>query len=68
MDTAKVPVFSMINNTAALYPRIVAFKFEAGPAYGGRPDRCHRQHGGTTTWFDVPGDPAENYIQQLEWA
>ena len=69
MDTTKVPVFSMINNTDALYPKIVAFKFSRP----GQPIAAGRigvvgSTGGTTTWFDVPGDPAENYIQQLEWA
>jgi dipeptidyl-peptidase-4 len=69
MDQTKVPVFSMINNTDALYPKIVAFKFSRP----GQPIAAGRigvvgSTGGTTTWFDVPGDPAENYIQQLEWA
>ena len=69
MDQTKVPVFSMINNTDALYPKIVTFKFSRP----GQPIAAGRigvvgSTGGTTTWFDVPGDPAENYIQQLEWA
>ena len=69
MDTSRVPVFSMINNTEELYPNIVSFKFSKP----GQPMAAGRlgvvgSTGGRTTWFDVPGDPAEYYIQQLEWA
>lgn len=69
MDQTKVPVFSIINNTDALYPKVIPFKFSKP----GQPIAAGRigvvaGGGGATTWFDVPGDPADNYILQLDWA
>src|SRR4030042_471315 len=67
MDQSKVPVFSMINNTDELYPKIVTIKFSRpGPPIAAGRIGGIASTGGTTTWFDVPGDPAEGYIQHLE--
>ena len=69
LNSEKVPTFYMINTTDSLYPRLVSFKWtkpgETNPA-------CRigvvSAAGGATRWFQVPGDPSNNYIQQLEWA
>ncbi len=68
-ETRRVPVFSMIDNTSSLYPKVISFKHpkpgqrnsvvKAGvvPASGGYP-----------VWMRTPGDPANIYIARLEWA
>ncbi len=69
LNTEKVPVFSLINNTDSLYPQIITFKFSK-PGQPNATERIGvvRVTGGQTRWFDVPGDPANNYIVQLDWA
>jgi len=69
LNSEKVPTFYMINTTDSLYPKLVPFKWtkpgETNPA-------CRigvlSAAGGETRWFQVPGDPSNNYIQQLDWA
>jgi dipeptidyl-peptidase-4 len=68
-DTTRVPVFTMINNTAALYPSTTAFKHPKP----GQPNSAVKvgvvpAAGGYPVWMRTPGDPAETYIARLEWA
>lgn len=69
LNTERVPTFHLINNTESLYPKVISFKFSKP----GQPNASCRigvvsASGGPTRWFDVPGDPANNYIVQLDWA
>lgn len=69
LDTSAVQAFHMINNTDALYPRLISFKFSKP---GEKNASCRigvvNAGGGPTRWLEVPGDPANNYIPQMDWA
>src|SRR5512137_1203280 len=68
-DTTRVPVFTMIDNTSALYPTTITFKHpkpgQTNPAVraGVVPAA-----GGPVVWMKTPGDPSNTYIARLEWA
>jgi len=68
LDSTDVPTFHMINNTDSLYPRLIPFKF---PKPGEKNSSCRigvvSAEGGKTRWFQVPGDPSDNYIPQMDW-
>jgi dipeptidyl-peptidase-4 len=68
-DTARVPVFTMIDNTDSLYPTTTTFKHPKP----GQPNSTVRAGvvpagGGPVVWMKTPGDPSETYIARLEWA
>jgi len=67
-DTAGVQEFHLINYTKALYPEITTFKY---PKVGQTNSACRigvvRARGGKTRWFDVSGDPRNNYIPRMGW-
>jgi dipeptidyl-peptidase-4 len=68
-DTTRVPVFTMIDNTSALYPQTITFKHPKP----GQPNSSVRvgivpAGGGPVVWMRTPGDPSETYIARLEWA
>lgn len=69
LDTTGVPVFTMINNTDSMYPRLIQF---AHPKTGQRNSSCRvgvvSADGGATQWIGFEGeDPREHYIAQLDW-
>jgi dipeptidyl-peptidase-4 len=68
-DTRGVPVFTMINNTDALYPKTIAFKHPKA----GQPNSAVRvgvvpAAGGPVVWMKAPGDPHDIYIPLIDWA
>jgi len=68
-DTTRVPVFTMIDNTSALYPATTTFKHPKP----GQPNSAVRAGvvaaaGGPVVWMKTPGDPSDTYIARLEWA
>jgi dipeptidyl-peptidase-4 len=70
LDTAGVPTFSMIDNTAAKYPVVKTFAY---PKTGERNSACRvgvvAAAGGETTWLAVPGDTRTDfYLPRMEWA
>lgn len=69
LDSTDVLTFYMINNTDSLYPRLIPFKF---PKPGEKNSSCRigvvSAEGGKARWFQVPGDPSNNYIPQMDWA
>jgi len=68
-DTRGVAEFTMINNTDALYPRTVTFKY---PKAGERNSSCRLgvvpAAGGYPVWLRTPGDPRNTYIPRMAWA
>jgi len=68
-NTSGVPVFTMIDNTDSLYPRLTSFKY---PKAGETNPAVHvgvvPVSGGYPVWMKAPGDPRDNYIPCLEWA
>jgi dipeptidyl-peptidase-4 len=68
-DTHGVPVFSMINNTDTLYPKVTTFKHpKPGQANSAVRVGVVPAAGGPPVWIKTPGDPRNTYIARLEWA
>jgi len=69
LDSAAIKNFHMINNTADLYPRIITFRY---PKVGETNSVCRvgvvAALGGGVKWFQVPGNPSDNYIARMDWA
>jgi len=61
--------FLMINNTDSLYSFIIPVQY---PKVGTTNSACRvgvmSAAGGDTRWFEVPGDPRNNYIARMDWA
>jgi dipeptidyl-peptidase-4 len=68
LNSEKVPIFSLINNTDSLYPQITSIRY---PVPGETNSSCRigvvRVKGGQTCWLNVPGDPANTYIPNMDW-
>jgi dipeptidyl-peptidase-4 len=68
-DTHDVPVFTMINNTDTLYPKVTAFKHpKPGQVNSAVRVGVVPAAGGSPVWIKTPGDPRNTYIARLEWA
>ena len=69
LDTRGVREFSMINDTDALYSRVVPIKY---PKVGQRNSACRvgvvDLRDKETRWLDVPGSPRDRYIARMDWA
>ena len=69
LNSEGVKEFQLINNTAGLYPVITSFPYpKAGETNSAARVGVVRATGGATRWFDVPGDPRNNYLPRMEWA
>jgi dipeptidyl-peptidase 4 len=71
-DSTGVGVFSLINDTASLYPSITRIPYpKAGTTNSAA--RIGIVSAGVpgartpTTWMRIPGDPRDNYLARLEW-
>ena len=67
-DTTLVEDFHLIDNTQGTYPRVTSFPY---PKVG-QPNSASRigvvsSAGGEVRWLDLPGDPREHYLPQMEW-
>ncbi len=68
-DTSRVPVFSMINNTDSLYPKVTSFRHpKPGQTNSSVKVGVVPVAGGYPVWLRTPGDPSDTYIARLEWA
>jgi len=68
-DTHDVPVFTMINNTDTLYPKVTTFKHpKPGQTNSAVRVGVVPAAGGAPVWIKTPGDPRNSYIARLEWA
>jgi dipeptidyl-peptidase-4 len=69
VDSTGVKEFTLINDTAGLYPVISTFPYpKAGEMNSAARVGVVSASGGATRWFDVPGDPRDNYLPRMEWA
>jgi dipeptidyl-peptidase 4 len=69
LNTEGVKEFQLINNTAGLYPVITSFPYpKAGETNSAARVGVVRASGGSTRWFDIAGDPRNNYLPRMEWA
>ena len=67
-DTTGVQNFTLINDTAALYPTTTVFAY---PKPGTKNSAVRigvvAATGGATTWMKTPGDRRNTYLASLEW-
>ncbi|MEK6283972.1 MAG: S9 family peptidase [Acidobacteriota bacterium] len=69
LNTEGVKEFKLINNTAGLYPEIISFPYpKAGETNSAARVGVVSATGGATRWFDIAGDPRNNYLPRMEWA
>lgn len=69
LNSEGVKEMSLINNTAALYPIITTFPYpKAGETNSAARVGVISIVGGSTRWFDIAGDPRNNYLPRMEWA
>lgn len=69
LNSEGVKEFKLINDTAALYPIITSFPYpKAGETNSAARVGTISATGGKTTWFDIQGDPRNNYLPRMEWA
>ena len=69
LNSEGVKEFQLVNNTAGLYPVITSFPYpKAGETNSAARVGVVRATGGATRWFEVPGDPRNNYLPRMEWA
>ncbi len=67
-DTTGVGIFSLINDTDALYPVITRYAYpKVGTTNSSVRIGVVSATGGDTRWMQVPGDPRNNYLARLEW-
>lgn len=68
-DMTGVGTFLMINDTDSLYPFTIPIQYpKVGTINSAVTAGVVSATGGATTWFQLPGDPREDYIPYLEWA
>jgi dipeptidyl-peptidase-4 len=69
LDSDGVKEFTLINDTAGLYPVLTTFPYPvAGETNSAARVGVVRATGSATRWFDVPGDPRDHYLPRMEWA
>ena len=69
LNSEGVKEMSLINNTAGLYPVITTFPYpKAGETNSAARVGVISASGGATRWFDIRGDPRNNYLPRMEWA
>jgi dipeptidyl-peptidase-4 len=69
LNSEGVKEMRLINNTAALYPTVTTFPYpKAGETNSAARVGVISAEGGTTRWFEVDGDPRNNYLPRMEWA
>jgi dipeptidyl-peptidase 4 len=69
LDSEGVKEFKLINDTAGLYPVITSFPYpKAGEMNSAARVGVISASGGATRWFEIQGDPRNNYLPRMEWA
>ncbi|HKR61731.1 MAG TPA: S9 family peptidase [Pyrinomonadaceae bacterium] len=69
LNSEGVKEFQLVNNTAGLYPVITSFPYpKAGETNSAARVGVVSASGGDTRWFEIAGDPRNNYLPRIEWA
>jgi len=69
LNSEGVKEFQLINDTDGLYPVVTSFPYpKAGETNSAARVGIISAGGGPTTWFELPGDPRNNYLPRMEWA
>ena len=68
IDASSIKKFYLVNYTDSIYSRLIPIEY---PKVGEKPSSCKvgvvSIADAKTTWMDVPGDPAQNYIVRMEF-
>ena len=68
IDASSIKKFNMINNTDSIYSQLIPIEY---PKVGETPSACKVGvidiDNANSTWMDIPGDPANNYLVRLEF-
>lgn len=68
-DTSGVGTFYMVRNTGGQYSQPVPLQYpKAGTTNSAVQVGSVEIDSGRTTWFDLEGDPRQNYVPQMSWA
>ena len=69
LNSEGVKEMKLIDNTDALYPQIISFPYpKAGETNSAARVGVVSADGGPTRWFEIAGDPRNNYLPRMEWA
>ena len=69
VDASEVKEFTLINDTAELYPTLTRFPYpKAGETNSAVRVGVVGAEGGDVRWMDVPGDSRNQYIARMDWA
>ena len=67
-DTTGVEDFHLIDNTKGTYPVVTSFPYpKVGKVNSASRAGVVSSAGGEVRWLDIPGDPREHYLPQMEW-
>jgi len=67
-DTTGVQEFHLVDYTQGTYPRLTSFPYpKVGTTNSASRVGVVPVAGGAVHWIDLPGDPREHYLPQLEW-
>ena len=67
-DTKGVGTFYMINNTDSIYSKPIPLPYpKVGTTNSAVKVGVVSAKGGTTKWFDIPGDPRNNYLARMDF-
>ena len=67
-DTTGVDDFHLIDNTHGTYPLITSFPYpKVGKTNSASRIGVVSAAGGKVRWLDLPSDPREHYLPQMEW-
>ena len=67
-DTKGIGTFYMINNVDSIYPKIISFPYpKVGTINSSVKIGVVSAEGGDTKWFDIPGDPRNNYLARMNF-
>jgi dipeptidyl-peptidase 4 len=67
-DTKGIGTFYMINNVDSIYPTLIPIPYpKVGTTNSAVKVGVVSADGGATKWFDVPGDPRNNYLARMDF-
>jgi dipeptidyl-peptidase-4 len=68
IDASSIRKYYLINNTDSIYSRVISIEY---PKVGEKPSSCKvgvvNIADTKTTWMNIPGDPAQNYLVRMEF-
>lgn len=67
-DTKNIGTFYLINNVDSIYSKPLPFPYpKVGTELSAVKVGVIPASGGSTRWFDIPGDPADHYLARMEF-